>query len=145
MLPERKLLTRAWGAERRVAFSLLLIGVVLLVTVEPVAAAQKPALLVVSPQGTANGWVDLGYLADLHQAGFEVDYTDSLAEVTWDRLHRYNVLVLYTCPADDGMDVWPFRRRSPISKEAYIELIDRFLAAGGGGFLLGARAQTRAT
>jgi hypothetical protein len=102
-------------------------------------------LLVVSPQGTANGWVDLGYLADLHRAGFEVDYTDSLAEVTWDRLRKYNVLVIYTCPPDPGVDVWPFRGTPPISKDAYIALLDRFIAAGGGVFIMAAETQIRAT
>lgn len=110
-----------------------------------VADAERPALLVVSPQGTTNGWVDLGYLSDLDTLGFEVDYTDSLAEFTWDRLRRYNVLVIYTCPPDEGMDVWPFRKAPPISKDAYIALIDRFIAAGGGVFIMAAETQIRAT
>jgi hypothetical protein len=110
-----------------------------------VAEGQRPALLVLSPQGTANGWVDLAYLADLHRAGFEVDYTDSLAEVTWDRLRQYNVLVVYTCPPDEGTDVWPFRGKPPIAKDAYVDLIDRFLAAGGGVFVMAVEGQVRAT
>ncbi len=110
-----------------------------------IAAAQQPAVLVLSPQGTANGMVDLGYLAELHDAGFEVDYTDSLTEVTWERLRRYNVLVDYTCPTDPGVDTWLFRGTPAIAKDAYVNLIDRFLAAGGGVFIMAAESQIRAT
>src|SRR5262249_48522320 len=109
------------------------------------AQSPRPALLVLSPQGTANGWVDLDYLDDLHRAGFEVDYTDSLAEVTWDRLRQYNALVLYTCPPDDGAAVWPFTGKLPISKAAYIGLIERYLAAGGGVLIMAVETQIRAT
>jgi hypothetical protein len=109
------------------------------------AQGQHPALLVLSPQGTANGWVDLAYLEDLRRAGFEVDYTDSLADVTWDRLQRYNVLVVYTCPPDDGVAVWPFIGKSPIGKQTFVALIERFLAAGGGVFVMAAETQIRAT
>jgi len=109
------------------------------------AEGQRPALLVLSPQGTANGWVDLGYLADLQRAGFEVDYTDSLAEVTWDRLQRYNILVVYTCPADDGTNVWPFHGNPPITQDAFITLIDRFVADGGGVLVMAVEPQIRAT
>ena len=48
--------------------------------------AEQPAVLVVSPQTAVAGWVDLDYLADLRSAGFEVDYTDSMADFTWDRI-----------------------------------------------------------
>ena len=43
------------------------------------------------------------------------------------------------------MDVWPFRKAPPISKDAYIALIDRFIAAGGGVFIMAAETQIRAT
>lgn len=131
------------GIARRLVLAVALI--VSLVLPCNAAQGQRPAVLVVSPQGTANGWVDLGYLADLHKAGFEVDYTDSLAEVTWDRLRRYNALVIYTCPPDAGVDVWPFRKAPPITKDAYIALIDRFIAAGGGVLIMATETQIRAT
>src|SRR5262249_52164241 len=122
-------------------------GVALLSVLALSASAHtpRPALLVLSPQGTANGWVDLDYLGDLQRAGFEVDYTESLAELTWDRIRQYNVLVVYTCPPDPGVDVCPFRGTPPIAKDAYLELIDRFLANGGGVFVMAVETQIRAT
>jgi len=109
------------------------------------ARAQHPAVLVVSPQGTANGWVDLGYLGDLHRASFEVDYTDNLSELSWDRIRQYNVLLIFTCPPDPGVDTWLFSGSPSIAKEAYLDLLERFLAAGGGVFVMAVETQIRAT
>jgi len=127
----------------RAVLSLALLATLLLPA--STGAADRPALLVVSPHGTANGWVDLAYLAELHATGFEVDYTDSLAEVTWERLRRYNVLIIYTCPGAEGVDTWLFRRKPPIALDAYLEVIDRFIDAGGGVFIMATETQIRAT
>ena len=59
-----------------------------------VGSAQQPSILVVSPVGASSGWVDLDYLSDLRRAGFEVDYTDAMADVTWERIRHYNVLLI---------------------------------------------------
>ena len=99
-------------------------------------AAAQPAVLVVSPQGTAGVWLDMDYLNELHQAGFEIDYTENMADVTWSRLQGYNVLVLYTCPPDPGVNAWPFSGSQPIYKADFIALIARFLAQGGGVLLM---------
>ena len=109
------------------------------------AAAAQPAVLVVSPQGTAGVWLDMDYLNELHQAGFEVDYTESMADVTWNRLQRYNVLVLYTCPPAPGVDAWPFSGSQPIYKTDFIALIERFLAQGGGVLLMAVETNVRVT
>ena len=109
------------------------------------ALGEQPAVLIVSPQGAANGWVDLAYLNELHQAGFEVDYTESMAEVTWERLKQYHVLVLYSCPPDAGVDAWPFLGKQPIYKQDFMALVDRFLASGGGVFLIAVETQIRTT
>jgi hypothetical protein len=105
------------------------------------AATARPALLIVSPKGTSDGWVDLDYLRELHAAGFEVDYTDSLADVTWERLRQYNVLVLYNCPPDPGQQGWPFRRPPPIYKTEFIGLVNRFVSQGGGVLLMALETQ----
>jgi hypothetical protein len=123
-------------------FTLLLLG---LLTCAAAAAAPRPAVLVVSPQGTTGVWLDLTYLNELHQAGFEIDYTDSMADVTWSRLQQYNVLVLYTCPPDAGVDAWPFSGSQPIYKAEFIALIERFLAQGGGVLLMAVETHIRVT
>jgi len=52
--------------------------------------ARQAAVLFCSPQGPAYGWVDLNYLDQLHDRGFEVDYTDQLEDVTWTAIRHYN-------------------------------------------------------
>jgi len=83
------------------------------------AADKKPSILFCSPQGLAWGWIDLTYLKELHKEGFEVDYTNSLSAVTWDRVKNYNVLVLYEQP----------------SGEQFLKDIERYVLEGGGVFL----------
>src|SRR5262249_15721597 len=95
------------------------------------ASAQQPAVLVVSPQGTSGGWVDLDYLSELHQAGFEVDYTDGMSAFTWDRIRKYNVLIIYTAPPPPGVDAGPFRGAQPIYQADFNALVDRFVQQGG--------------
>ena len=46
-------------------------------------AELRPAILFASPQGAGYGNVDLDYLKELHEHGFEVDYTDTLGELNW--------------------------------------------------------------
>ncbi|MHB9025369.1 MAG: hypothetical protein ACYC7E_14570 [Armatimonadota bacterium] len=97
------------------------------------AWAAKPAILFFSPQGAAYGYVDLDYLKELHQAGFEVDYTDNLT-LDWERLKRYNVVVLYYTP--DAMDVvHRAQKPSPQKIESFVTLIERYLEESGGVFL----------
>jgi hypothetical protein len=111
----------------------------------PAAGAQRPALLVVSPPGTSGGWVDLTYLRELYDAGFDVDYTEAMADITWERLRQYNVLVIYTCPPEPGQNGWPFRGPQPISKAEFIALINRFLGQGGGVLLMAVETQVGVT
>ncbi|HVO27025.1 MAG TPA: hypothetical protein VMW56_25725 [Candidatus Margulisiibacteriota bacterium] len=109
------------------------------------ASAAPPAVLIVSPQGAAGGWVDLDYLRELHAAGFEVDYTNGMADVSWERIKQYNVLVIFSCPPDQGVDGWPFHGDQPIYKQDFIALINRFLEEGGGVFLMAVETQVRLT
>ena len=109
------------------------------------AGATKPAILVVSPQGVAGGWVDLQYLTELHRDGFEVDYTDSMADVTWQRLQQYNALVIYSCPPLRGQNAWPFAGAQPIYRPEFNALINRFLAQGGGVLLMAVETQVSVT
>ncbi len=99
------------------------------------AEQAKPSLLFCSPQGATYGWVDLAYLAELHQKGFEVDYTEKLEDVTEERIQRYNVLVIYVTP-----DAYRVTMRNVASSaelvRSFAELIDRYVASGGGVLLM---------
>ncbi len=102
------------------------------------AATARPSILFCSPKGLVGGWIDLEYLRELHTQGFEVDYTNSLAELTWDRIRPYNVLVLYVTP--DSWAVNPNvglnQPSSPARIRSFVTLIEHYLAAGGGVFLM---------
>ncbi len=80
-------------------------------------------------------WVDLDYLRELRAKGFEVDYTDVHSELTWERVRRYDVLVIYVCPLARGAyyDNSPDR---PPYRDEFVEIVERFLEAGGGVFLM---------
>lgn len=84
------------------------------------AETRRPAILFCAPQGLAYGGADLTYLEELSEAGFQVDYTQSLSECTRDRLRKYNVLVI---------------NKSPGTQE-FADRIERFAAEGGGVFFV---------
>jgi len=94
-----------------------------------------PAVLVCSPNGTAQGYVDLDWLTDLFLLGFKPDYLDSHRDFSWSRISQYNVLILYGSPAPDASQAMAFLSAGPRQAE-YISLIEQFLAAGGGVFMM---------
>ncbi len=106
----------------------LLAGILLALAVATVGFAANPSVLVCSPQGPTMGWLDLDYAQELVKAGIEVDYTNNLGEVTWDRVKQYNVLLLYLTPGG-----WynPDMNAEP----GFVETVNRFVQAGGGVFL----------
>ena len=114
------------------ALTLLAVG---LVSVGLGGEPRKPAILFCSPQGVSYGWLDLAYAAELHKKGFEVDYTESLAELTAERIRRYNVLVIYITP--DAYEVTMLARTSsPGKARAFADLVDSYVASGGGVLLM---------
>ena len=103
----------------------LAISLILAVAAAPATAAAagppRPAILFCSPEGLAGGWLDLDYASELHRQGFEVDYTNSLADITWDRIRQYNVLVIYVTP--DAFDVtMRGQKSSPEKVRGFAEL-----------------------
>ncbi|MFH1920619.1 MAG: hypothetical protein ABIP48_12120, partial [Planctomycetota bacterium] len=111
------------------------IASLLLSTARLPAGEPKPAVLFCSPQGVTYGWVDLTYLAELHEKGFEVDYTETLADVTWERVKRYHVLVLYITP-DAHRVTTRGEKSSPEEVATFVELVDRYADLGGGVLLM---------
>jgi len=100
-------------------------------------AAKKPSVLFCTVQGPANGpFLDLEWLRELHRAGFEPDYLGNHVRFKWDRIRRYNCLVIFGCPAaEKGKRSFQFHGVGPRRKE-YIDLIERYLKAGGGVLLM---------
>jgi len=80
---------------------------------------MKPSILFCCPKETEYGWVDLTYLAELNQKGFEVDHADSVKDLTWEKISKYNVLIIYSMPHD----------------EAFVSILEKYLSEGGGVFL----------
>lgn len=105
------------------------------------AADRKPAVLFCSPQGPCYGWLDLTYAKELQAKGFEVDFTETLAEVAWERIKQYDVLVIFITP--DAYDVTNNNRASsPEKVKAFADLIERYVAAGGGVLLMPSEANS---
>lgn len=129
------------GVKRVALIPCMAFGIALLIPHGVVARAKapkRPAIMVHAPRG--QGWVagvDVEFLKELKAAGLEVDYTDRHTEFTWDRIKNYNVLVLYTCPGPEGSPYQNFltQPNAPHQKE-FVELVERFLAEGGGVFLM---------
>lgn len=84
------------------------------------ALAANPSILFCSPQGASYGWVDLTYLSELKAQGFEVDYTESLKDVTSERVQKYNVLVVF----------------SSAKTPEFTNVVEKFLTSGGGVLLM---------
>jgi len=99
--------------------SFIAILLLYLLTANRVYCDMKPAILFCSPKETEYSSIDLNYMAELNQKGFEVDHADSVADITWEKISKYNVLVLYSTTHD----------------EAFSALIDKYLSEGGGVIL----------
>ena len=86
------------------------------------AAAAPPRPAILFQRGPGHGHLDLQYAEELHAQGFEMDYLDRREELTWDRLARYDVLVVFDLPDDE-------------EEKPTADTIDTFLRAGGGVLL----------
>src|SRR5262245_37747159 len=87
--------------------------------------AGRPGILFASPAGASGGWVDLRYLKELQAKGFEPDYTDELEDLRWERLVRYNALILSITP--NARDVLLRQATSsPTKIEAFVSLVEKF-------------------
>lgn len=98
-------------------------------------AKNNPSILFCSPQSAGYGWIDINYLKELHQKGFEVDYTENLGDITWDRIKNYNVIVLFLSP-DAYYVCYRREKESKERIENFRNLILKYLENGGGVFLM---------
>ena len=90
----------------------------------PVMMAKAPAILFANE----NHPPGYDFVARLQDAGFAVNSLKSLEELTWDKAKNYNVLVL-TGLGNAG----PGNALSELNR-ANLQVVQRFLAAGGGVF-----------
>jgi hypothetical protein len=100
------------------------------------AALPRPAILFAAASGTPvhDGWVDLTFLSELKERGFEVDFTQGLSEITWERIRNYNVLVIPGTPDSDAAQRGQVRPADGI--EPFVTLMERYLSEGGGVLLM---------
>jgi hypothetical protein len=97
------------------------------------AVTRRPSILFASPNGA--GGIDVDYLRELRRDGLEVDYTDSLDDLTRDRIQKFNVLVLFLTP-DAHAVTQLAQQSSPRRVDVFNRLVDGYLADGGGVLLM---------
>jgi hypothetical protein len=100
------------------------------------AALPRPSVLFAAASTTPvyDGWVDLTFLSELKERGFEVDFTQGLSEITWERIRNYNVLVISRTPDSDAAQRGQARPADGI--EPFVSLMERYLSEGGGVLLM---------
>ena len=97
----------------------------------------RPSVLFCTPHGLFHSertWVDLVYLRSLHNSsaaggGFEVDWTETLGNITRARIFQYNAIVLFISP-DSGAVIPPVG--SPAFRADFAGVILDYVRAGGG-------------
>lgn len=95
------------------------------------AKDKKPAILILMPNAEwpPGDW-DYDLLRELEGAGFEIDYTDTASNLTWELLKNFNCLLVREIPHPEA----PMK---PYQKPTYDELkflCRKFLQSGGGIF-----------
>ena len=117
---------------------ILVVGLLWALSGLAASPAPRPAVLFQTRHEASHGGeVDYTYLTELHEKGFEVDYLDFHRDFTWDRIKNYNCLVLQFCPPAEGEmgKDWMRIARPPL-KPQFLDLLDRYLQAGGGVFVM---------
>ena len=98
--------------------------------------APGPSVLVCTPKGLGQSFVDLEWLREFHEAGFEPDYLDTFSQMTWDRVRQYDVIVIFGSPGDGTEIPFFFPKSGSPDRNQYIAIIERFLESGGGVFAM---------
>ncbi|MBI3990552.1 MAG: hypothetical protein HY350_00225 [Candidatus Omnitrophica bacterium] len=100
---------------------------------------KKPAVLFSCPNENRYEFVGYDYMKSLVNEGVEVDYVEFAAELTWERIKNYNVVVIMDFPYAKGTleksDIGSWFPNVPPYLDDYFAVLDRFLKAGGGVFL----------
>ncbi len=127
--------------EKHVSKANIMIRVTVTVTVfislglTPLAAeARKPSILFSCPGENRYEYVGFDYMRELAKQGFEVDFTENALELTWERVRKFDVLVVLDFPIERAGQHSLFAQRHRKLNE-YFAVLKKFLAAGGGIFL----------
>ncbi|MCG2659373.1 MAG: hypothetical protein L6437_03895, partial [Kiritimatiellae bacterium] len=91
-------------------------------------APGKPAILFCCPGENRYGYAGYDYMQALQKAGWIVDYIEGSAPLTWDRVKKFNVLVIIDFPPrpEDAPQQSLFAHQPPWLDE-YFAVMDRFL------------------
>lgn len=116
-------------------------GLMLILNIHGVenSGGVKPSILFCSPDGLNSFNLHIGYVKELHDKGFEVDYTENKKEMynlTPERINKYNVVVIYVTPGGSVMGGSEAGMKGDAGKK-FKTLINDYLAKGGGVFLMG--------
>jgi hypothetical protein len=98
----------------------------------PASSGAKPAVLFASPRGVAT--LDLTYLNELRERGFEVDWTESLDELSAERLGQFNAAVLFVSP--DAYQKAIGASAPPSRDDAFAAVLREYVERGGGVLLM---------
>ena len=92
----------------------LFVGFAIPTTAENTSPHSGPSILFCTPKGVAlRPYLDLDWLGEIHELGFQPDYTESSTELDWERISQYNILVLYGVPEpDEGERNFSFHERA---------------------------------
>jgi hypothetical protein len=99
-----------------------------------VRAEDKPSILFAVPGENRYAYVGFDYMRAVANAGFAVDYIEGAQGFTWDRIKKYNVVVILDFPAANA-DSAIYSQFSPSEAgrlNDYFAVLDKFRAAGGG-------------
>jgi hypothetical protein len=97
----------------------------------PATPSGKPAILFCT--WSTRGYVDFNYYQEMEKAGFRVDYLDSWADFSLDKIKGYNAIVLFSFPTKTRQQFGP--EGSPGKGWTYEQTLDavkQYLALGGG-------------
>ncbi|MBI4026186.1 MAG: hypothetical protein HY360_14460, partial [Verrucomicrobia bacterium] len=98
-------------------------------------AAKNPSVLIVNgrPCNLMNKG-DFAYFQELNQRGFQLDvHFSGPRPLNWELIRKYNCLVMIDLPPDEAESKG---KSPPPYRKEMMELLDRYLQAGGGVFIL---------
>lgn len=98
--------------------------------------AEEPSILLCTWERD-HGQLDLDYLQRLRKAGITADFMESREEMTWERISKFNAIVLFDFPSEDEKKYRPAERggdKGPRLQET-VALLERYLQEGGGVFI----------
>ncbi len=113
---------------------LCLAAVLLIAFLAVTRAENKPSILFAVPGENRYAYVGFDYMRSLADAGFAVDYVEGAHDFTWDRVKKYNVVVVLDFPGatTDNAGATLFSPSDAGRLNDYFAVLEKFRAAGGG-------------